>query len=102
MATVERVTVTLPDDLVRDIDRREKNRSKFVAEAVRRELDRRRRAELRRSLQNPHPESAELAELGLKEWTRGLPEEDTEALVDSSAGKPVRWVPGKGWVESRK
>jgi len=102
MATVERVTVTLPDDVVRDIDRREKNRSKFVAEAVRHELDRRRRAELRRSLQNPHPESAELAEQGLEEWARSLPEEDTEALVDRSAGKPIRWVPGKGWVEGRE
>jgi Arc/MetJ-type ribon-helix-helix transcriptional regulator len=99
MASVERVTVTLPDDLVRDIDRREKNRSKFVVEAVRRELDRRRRDELRRSLQNPHPESADLAERGLEEWSRGLPEEDAEALVDSSAGKAVRWVPGEGWVE---
>jgi Arc/MetJ-type ribon-helix-helix transcriptional regulator len=99
MATVERVTVTLPDDLVSDIDRREKNRSKFVAEAIRHELDRRRRAELRRSLQNPHPESAELAEQGFEEWARGLPEEDTEALVDRSAGKAVRWVAGKGWVE---
>jgi metal-responsive CopG/Arc/MetJ family transcriptional regulator len=39
MANVERVTTTLPEDLVRDIDRREKNRSRFVAEAVRRELD---------------------------------------------------------------
>ena len=102
MGSVERVTVTLPHDLVKDIDRREKNRSKFVAEAVRHELDRRRRAELRRSLQNPHPESAELAEWGLEEWTRGLPEEDTGALVDSSAGMPVRWVPGEGWVEGRE
>ena len=102
MATVERVTVTLPNDLVRDIDRREKNRSKFVADAVRHELDRRRRAELRRSLQNPHPESVELAEQGFEEWARGLPEEDTETLVDSSAGKPVRWIPGKGCVEGRK
>ena len=99
MPSIERVTVTLPNDLVRDIDRREKNRSKFVAEAVRRELDRRRRAELQRSLQNPHPESVELAEQGLEEWTRGLPAEDAEALVDSNAGKPVRWVPGAGWVE---
>jgi hypothetical protein len=97
MASVERVTVTLPIDLVRDIDRREKNRSKFVAEAVRHELDRRRRAELRRSLRNPHPESADL-----EEWTRGLPEEDTEALVDSNAGQPVRWVSGEGWVEGRE
>ena len=66
------------------------------------ELDRRRRAELRRSLQNPHAESAELAEQGLEEWTRGLPEEDTEALVDWSVGKPVRWVSGEGWVEGRE
>jgi hypothetical protein len=102
MASVERVTITLPNDLLRDIDRREKNRSKFVAEAVRHELDRRRRAELRQSLQNPHPESADLAERGFEEWTRGLPEEDTEALVDNSLGKPVRWVPGQGWVEGHE
>ena len=101
MTHFERVTVTLPEDLLRDIDRREKNRSKFVAEAVRRELDRRRRDELRRSLDNPHPESAELAEQGLEDWSRGLPEEDAEALVDSSAGKAVRWAPGEGWVEER-
>jgi len=99
---LERVTVTLPDELVRDIDRREKNRSKFVAEAVHRELDRRRRAELRRSLQNPHAESAPLAEQGLAEWSRGLPEEDGEFLVDSDAGKAVRWVPGEGWQEDQK
>ena len=102
MSGVERVTVTLPTELIRDIDRREKNRSKFVAQAVRQELDRRRREELRRSLQNPHPESAELAEEGLAEWTRSLPEEDTEALVDHSAGRPVRWVPGEGWVGERE
>ncbi len=102
MPAVERVTVTLPDELVRDIDRREKNRSKFVAEAVRRELDRRRRAELHLSLQNPHPESPELTEQGFEEWARGLPDEDAAALVDSSAGKPVRWVLGKGWVERHK
>ena len=56
MAGFERVTVTLPNNLVRDIDRQEKNRSKFVA----------------------------------------------EALVDGSVGKPVRWVPGEGWVEERE
>jgi len=98
MANVERVTVTLPDDLVRDIDRREKNRSKFVADAVRRELDRRRRDELRLSLRNPHSESAAFEIRDLREWFRGLPDEDTEALVDSDAAKAVRWVPGEGWV----
>ncbi len=102
MAGIERVTVTLPDDLIRDIDRRERNRSKFVADAVRRELDRRRQADLRRSLQNPHPETADLAEQGLEEWSRGLPEENAEALVDSSVGKQIRWVPGEGWVGGRE
>jgi hypothetical protein len=98
--TFARVTVTLPGELVKDIDRREKNRSKFVAEAVHRELDRLRRSELRRSLKNPHPDSARIPDQGLAEWTRGLPEEDTEALVDQSAGKAVRWVPGKGWTKA--
>jgi len=41
--------MTLLEDLLRDLDRQEKNRNKFVAEAVRRELARRRRVELRRS-----------------------------------------------------
>jgi hypothetical protein len=102
MPGVERVTVTLPFDLVRDIDRREKNRSKFVADAVRNELDRRRREELRRSLRNPHQESADLAHQGLEAWAHSLPEEDTELLVDSGAGKPVRWISGEGWVEGRE
>ncbi|MBV9626167.1 MAG: hypothetical protein JOZ14_19545 [Acidobacteria bacterium] len=97
--SVERVTVTLPSNLLNDIDRRENNRSKFVAEAVRRELDRRRREDLRRSLRNPHPESIDLAEQGFEEWARILPEEDVESLLDSRAGKSVRWVPGRGWVE---
>ena len=101
MPSVERVTVTLPEDVLRDVDRREKNRSKFVAEAIRRELDRRRRAELRRSLEHPHPERAELAQEGLEEWWRGLPEEDGEAIVDSTAAKNIRWIPGEGWVEDR-
>ena len=85
---------------MRDIDRREKNRSKFIADAVRHELDRRRREDLRKSLANPHPDGvAGLAGEGLSAWIRGLPAEDTEALLDHSAGRPVRWVPGIGWVE---
>src|ERR1035438_4910775 len=91
MPNVERVTVSLPNDLVRDIDRLENNRSKFVAEAVRRELDRRLRAELRRSLKNPHPDSAGLAEQGFEEWTSGLPEEDAEALVNGGGGETGGW-----------
>lgn len=98
METLERVTVTLAGELVRDIDRLAKNRSKFVAEAVRRELMRRRRAELRRSLHNPHPESADLAEHGFEEWSHSLPDEDTGALVNERSGKALRWIPGRGWV----
>ena len=65
-------------------------------------FDLRRRDELRRSLENPHPDSAGLADDGLAAWTRSLPGEDTETLVDNSAGKPIRWVAGEGWVEGRE
>jgi hypothetical protein len=102
MPTNERVTVTLPADVVRDIDRLEKNRSKFVLDAVRHELTRRRREDLRRSLRSPHPESEQLAEAGFGEWASGLPEEDVADLVDMKAGTPIRWVPGDGWVEASK
>lgn len=97
---LDRVTVTLPEPLVKEIDRLEKNRSRFVAEAVRHEIERRRRAELRRSLANPHPDGAEIAGLGLDEWARGLPHEDAASMVDQKAGTPVRWRPGEGWVKA--
>ncbi len=98
MPTTERVTVTLPAELVDDIDRLEKNRSRFIAQAVEHELTRRRREALLRSLENPHPEGAELAEAGLSEWDASLPAEEQD-LVDPSAGTPVRWVEGEGWME---
>jgi hypothetical protein len=102
MASAERVTVTLPGDVVREIDRLEKNRSRFVLEAVQHEIERRRREELQRSLENPHPETEELAEAGLDDWASSLPQEDAADLVDLSAGKPVRWVPGKGWEDVKE
>jgi metal-responsive CopG/Arc/MetJ family transcriptional regulator len=80
--TNERVTVTLPSDLVRDIDRREKNRSKFIQEAARRELERRRRDELARSLRSPHSDTAELAEAGF---------EETQRSATSSAASDRAW-----------
>ena len=98
MATTERVTVTLPIDLVESIDRFERNRSRFIAEAVEHELERRRRDGLLRSLATPHAEADELADTGLADWGASLPEGD-EGLVDETAGKPVRWVDGQGWVE---
>lgn len=96
---VTRVTVTLPAEVVEAIDGRDKNRSHFVLAAVKRELARRQREELRRSLRNPHPESAQLAAEGIAEWAAGLPEEDVGALLEPAAGLPARWIPGKGWVE---
>jgi len=98
MPTTDRVTVTLPSKVVREIDRMEKNRSRFVLQAVRHEIERRRREELRRSLENPHAESEEVAEVGFDEWARGLPDEQASDLIDLSAGKSVRWVPGEGWM----
>ena len=99
MPTTKRVTVTLPAELVQRIDRLEKNRSRFITEAVEHELDRRRREGLHRSLDHPHPEAVKLADAaGLEEWAASLPDGD-EGLVDMTAGKPVRWVEGEGWVE---
>jgi hypothetical protein len=98
MAASERVTVTLPVELVEAIDRFERNRSRFIAEAVEHELARRRRDGLLLSLKSPRPEAAELAETGLAAWGASLPAGD-EGLVDVAAGKPVRWIEGQGWVE---
>lgn len=98
MATTERVTVTLAIELVEGIDRFERNRSRFIAEAVEHELIRRRRSGLLRSLTNPHPEAAELTEAGLADWGATLPEGD-DGLVDVTGGIAVRWVEGQGWVE---
>ena len=98
MAKTARVTVTLPAELVAAIDRCDRNRSRFVTEAVAHELDRRRREGLLRSLRNPHPRSRALAEIDLAGWGASLAAGD-EALVDISAGTAVRWADGGGWVE---
>jgi len=98
----ERVTVTLPSELLRKIDRMEKNRSAFILEAARRELERRRRAELRRSVRSPHPETEELAQAGFDDWARGLPNEDIDELVNVRTGTGVKWIPGRGWIKASK
>ncbi len=95
---MSRVTVTLPTKLVEEIDRLESNRSRFVAEGVRREIERRRREALERSLRQPHQEAAEVAESGLAEWSDGLPDDDASDLLDRGAGESVRWSPGEGWA----
>ena len=73
MATLERVTVTLASELVAGIDRIERNRSRFIAEAVEHELERRRREGLMRSVQQPHPETGELVDTGVADWVTDLP-----------------------------
>ena len=97
MSTAERITVTLSAELVEGIDRLERNRSRFIAEAVEHELARRRRESLLSSLSNPHPETADLTDTGLTDWTADLPDE--EGLVDVAGGTAVRWIEGQGWVK---
>jgi hypothetical protein len=96
-----RVTVTLPQALVQEMDARTKNRSRFILVAVERELRRAARAELRRSLASPHPESAELAEAGLADWAASLPVDEAADLVDLRAGRRIRWISGRGWSGSQ-
>ena len=97
MSTTERVTVTLSADLVEGIDRLERNRSRFIAEAVEHELARRRHNALLSSVHNPHLETMNLADTGLGDWTAALP--DDEGLVDVAGGTVVRWVEAQGWVK---
>jgi hypothetical protein len=96
VVTTERVTVSLPSELLEGMDRFERNRSRFIAEAVEHELERRRREGMLRSLQTPHPNSHELLELGTSDWLAGLPDDDA-TLLASDSGTPVTWVPGEGW-----
>lgn len=98
MTNRARITVTLPDELVQDIDRRERNRSKFILEAVEHELEARRRQELLASVLNPHPQSEEVAEAGLGDWGR-LASAGDEDLLDPNDGTTVQWSRGDGWVE---
>ena len=88
--------MTLTADLVEGIDRLERNRSRFIAEAVGRELARRRHEALLRSVRDPHPDTTALVDTGLGDWTANLP--DDEGLVDMGAGTPVRWIEGRGWT----
>jgi len=95
---MKRVTVTLPEELVSEIDRWEENRSRFVLVAAERELEARRKEALELSLGNPHSESLQVAEAEFEDWDAGWTSED-EALVDEDKGRSVRWEPERGWVE---
>ena len=95
---MKRVTVTLPDELVAEIDRWEANRSRFVLVAAERELEARRQAALELSLNNPHAESFQVAEAGIEDWDSGWSADD-EQLLDEASGRSVRWEAEEGWVE---
>jgi post-segregation antitoxin (ccd killing protein) len=94
---MERITVTLPADLVERIDQLERNRSRFIAEAVEHELAQRRRDALLQSVQNPHPETTDLVDVSLSDWVSDLRADET--LVDTNGGTAVRWVEGQGWTK---
>jgi hypothetical protein len=95
---MKRVTVTLPEELVSEIDRWEPNRSRFVLVAAERELEARRQEALELSLDNPHTESLHVAEEGIEDWDSSWKPDD-EDVVDRAAGRSVRWEPELGWVE---
>ena len=97
MSTSERVTITLPADLLEEVDGLERNRSRFIAQAVQHEVARRRRAALLESVRTPHPETTQLVDTELSDWTADLP--DDEGLLDPNAGTPVRWIEGQGWTK---
>jgi Arc/MetJ-type ribon-helix-helix transcriptional regulator len=95
-STKTRVTVTLPSELLDEIDLQVKNRSRFIAEAVQRELDRRREELLRKSLEAPHSESGEISGVGFEDWVKAG--QHDSGLLDPNEGKEVRWSQGEGWV----
>ena len=95
----ERLTVTLPEEMVREIEEHESNRSRFVQRAVARELDRLRLEKLQQSLDNPHVDSDTVAEVGFSEWAE-LGAEADQDLLDTEAGTDVVWDSDHGWVEA--
>jgi len=98
---MERLNITLPRELVDEIEKVSPNRSGFLARAARRELRRLERIRRRRELDAlaTYPEQGELLETGLSAWAAGLPDDDPAGMVDLDGGTPVRWVPGLGWLE---
>lgn len=96
MGTTTHVTTRLPAEPVQGIDRLDRNRSRFVAHAVERELARRHRDGLLQSLRSPHAE-ASILPTGVSDWMVDLPQE--EALVDLATGTAVRWIEGTGWLD---
>ena len=66
-----RITTTLPIELVHAVDKFEKNRSKFVMVAIQKEVKRREREALRKSLHSVHPESSKIND-DFQDWIKTL------------------------------
>ena len=94
-----RVTITLPNEILQEIDREEKNRSRYILDAIEREIARRRLAALETSLENPHPESAALESSDVANWIQAG-EADSD-LLDVNGGTCVKWT-ADGWVEGER
>ena len=94
--STERVTISVPSELLAAVDRRGGSRSALVQSALRHELERLEQAELRQSLEDPHPESLALADVDIAEWAGALPAGDDD-LLDPDGGVAVRWTEGEGW-----
>jgi len=97
VVNTERVTVTLPSNLLEGIARFEQNRSRFIAQAVEHELEHRRREELLRSVSSPHPGGDDLSELGTGDWLPDLVED--AAPADAQDRRPRRGVGGKNGAD---
>lgn len=90
--------MTLPDEILHEIDRQDRNRSRFIHAAVVQELDRRRKELLVSSLENPHPESVEMESHGLDEWLASGNPNDRD-LLNMDHFQIVRWTSEDGWKE---
>jgi len=93
----EHVTVTMSADLVAGIARVKRNRSRFIAEAVRHALNAAIAWSCSGPCSHPHSESLATAALGLADWADAMPEADSD-LLDINAGTPLTWQVEVGWV----
>lgn len=93
----QRIALTLPSEVISAIDRTTHDRDSFVADAVRHEIDRRKEAQLRRSLDSPHPETSKAAGSPLPNWPTGVPRNEWDELLTSELGEEIRWEERKGW-----
>ena len=93
----QRIALTLPSEVITEIDRTTHDRDSFVEDAVRHEIDRRREDQLRRSLDDPHPETSKAVGSSPSNWPTGVPHDEWDELLRSELGEEIRWEEAKGW-----